>query len=183
MLPNPLHPAVVHFPIVLALLLPLASALGLLTIRRGRRTAHAWAGVVVLQAALALTCWLALETGEHEEETVERVVAERHIEAHEEAAEGFATLAAAGCVVALLGLLAGILGSTARIAHLGLSLVLLAGGVRVGHLGGELVYRYGAAAAYVSGSLDGHRHGAQGHRVVARGHEHDDHDGHGGPDD
>jgi uncharacterized membrane protein len=43
MLPDPLHPAVVHFPIVLMILLPLAAAGGLWAISRGVGTAKAWA--------------------------------------------------------------------------------------------------------------------------------------------
>ena len=35
MIPEPLHPAVVHFPIVLVVLLPLAAMTALLLIRRG----------------------------------------------------------------------------------------------------------------------------------------------------
>jgi len=42
MLPNPLHPAVVHFPIVLALLLPIFAIGALWTIRRGARPRRAW---------------------------------------------------------------------------------------------------------------------------------------------
>ena len=37
MLPDPLHPAVIHFPIVLMVLLPLVAAWALWTIRRGAR--------------------------------------------------------------------------------------------------------------------------------------------------
>ena len=43
MLPNPMHPAVVHFPVVLAFLLPLFVAGALLAIRRGANARRAWA--------------------------------------------------------------------------------------------------------------------------------------------
>lgn len=42
MLPNPLHPAVVHFPIVLAVLLPLFVIGALWAIRRGAAPLRAW---------------------------------------------------------------------------------------------------------------------------------------------
>ena len=102
MLPDPLHPAVVHLPIALALLVPLAALVGLLVIARGLTPGRAWAPVLLLQALLVGSAWLALETGENEEERVERVVAERHIEAHEEAAERFLLMAGLGLVASAL---------------------------------------------------------------------------------
>jgi TRAP-type uncharacterized transport system fused permease subunit len=148
MLPDPLHPAVVHLPIALALLVPLGALATLLAIARSFVPVRAWAGVVLLQALLVGSAWLALETGEDQEERVERVVAERHIEEHEEAAERF--LIAAGVALAALaaGLLPGGAGHAARLAGSVAAVGVLAAGVAVGHSGGELVYRHGAASAY-----------------------------------
>jgi hypothetical protein len=101
------------------------------------------------------TGWLALETGEDQEERVERVVAERHIETHEEAAERFLALAALGLPVAAAGLLAGPVGAAARLGTAVVALVVLAAGVQVGHSGGELVYTHGAASAYVESGTAG----------------------------
>ena len=89
MLPDPLHPAVIHFPIVLMVLLPLVAAWALWTIRRGARPAAAWLVPLVTAAALALSSWIAVETGEREEDRVERVVPEASMHGHEEAAERF----------------------------------------------------------------------------------------------
>jgi hypothetical protein len=61
--------------------------------------------VVVLQAALVGFAWFAMETGEDQEEKVEKVVAERHIEEHEEAAERFFYIAIAAALVSAAGLL------------------------------------------------------------------------------
>jgi uncharacterized membrane protein len=148
MIPDPLHPAVVHFPIALAVLTPLAAVLAALAIASGRLPARAWAGVVVLYALLAGSGWLAVETGEREEERVERVVAERHIEAHEESAERFLLLAGVGLALAAAGLLAGRAGGIARAAAVTASLAALAAAMVVGSEGGELVYRHGASLAY-----------------------------------
>ena len=74
MLPDPLHPAIVHFPIALALLIPVFSMLGILAIRSDLLPRRVWWGVVLLQALLVGFAWLATETGENEEERVERVV-------------------------------------------------------------------------------------------------------------
>lgn len=148
MLPNPLHPAVVHFPVVLAFLLPLFAAGAVWAIRRGARPRRAWAIPVAMSAMLAASAWAAVETGEAQDERVERVVAEQPLSAHQEMAELFLGGSAGLLVVAVLGLAGGIAGRSARVLTIAGSMVLLAGAARVGHSGGQLVYRYGAASAY-----------------------------------
>jgi len=147
-LPDPLHPAIVHLPIALAMLMPLAALAGTVAIRLGLVPARSWAAVFALQLALVLGGWAALETGEDEEDQVERVVAERHIEAHEERAERFEQLAAISLLVFAAGLLPGAAGGIPRGVSVALALVVLGAGVQVGHTGGELVYQHGAASAY-----------------------------------
>jgi hypothetical protein len=149
MLPDPLHPAVVHLPIALALLAPLAALLVALAIRVGWVPARAWAAVVLLQALLVGSAWLAIETGEDQEERVEDAVGERHIHEHEEAAERFLAVAVAAGLVSATGLAAGGLGGTGRAVTIAAALAVLAAGISVGHSGGELVYRHGAASVYV----------------------------------
>jgi uncharacterized membrane protein len=154
-LPDPLHPAIVHFPIALALLAPLVAVIVGLAIRGRAVDPRGWALVVAFQALLAGSAWLAVETGEHEEERVEEVVAERHIEEHEEAAERLLALAAAALVVSLAGVATGRLGTAARVATVAVGAVVVAGAIAVGHSGGELVYRHGAAGAYASPEAKG----------------------------
>jgi uncharacterized membrane protein len=149
MLPEPLHPAIVHLPIALAMILPLFALAGLLAIRSTWLPLRAWSAVAVLAGLLVAGSWVALETGEEEEETVERVVAERFIEEHEEAAEFFLVFAVVVFAASLAGLRGGRFGEAARVTAFVLMLGLLAAGVRVGHLGGELVYTHGAAGAYL----------------------------------
>jgi len=149
MLPDPLHPAVVHFPIALAALTPLFAALILLAIRSGRTPPLTWAVVVLMQALLVGSTWFAHETGEDQEERVEKVVKESLIEEHAEAADWVLWVAVAGLAVSAVGLAGGSAGAWARAGALAISLATLAAAVRTGHLGGELVYRYGAANAYV----------------------------------
>jgi uncharacterized membrane protein len=149
-IPNPLHPAVVHFPIALAVLVPAFAVAALVAIRAGWISPRAWIAVVVFQAALVGSAWLALETGEDQEEKVEEVVAERHIEAHAEAAERFLYVAIGAALISATGLLRGGIGGTGRAATAAAGLAVLAAGVAVGHSGGELVYQYGAARAYTS---------------------------------
>lgn len=154
-LPDPLHPAVVHLPIALAVLMPALALLAALAIRSGSVPPRAWAAVVLLQAALAGSGWLALETGEEQEERVEEIVAERHIEEHEEQAERFQWAAGVALVVVGAGLLPGAAGGLARGVAVLAALVVLVAGVQVGHSGGELVYRYGAASAYTQDAAAG----------------------------
>lgn len=173
-LPEPLHPLLVHFPIVLALLAPFTALALFWAIRSGRAPRVAWVGLVALQVAVAGSAWLAAETGEHEEERVERVVAESAIEDHEESAERFLWIAALTLPIAAAGLARGPAGEIARgLAVAGTLAAAVAVGV-TGHSGGQLVYRHGAATAYLDGP---------GRDVAARGadrgwtaREHDEHD-------
>ncbi len=168
MLPDPLHPAIVHIPMALAILLPLLALCAAVAIQTRLLPARAWSGIVLMGLVLVLTSWIALETGEHEEERVERVVAEEAIEEHEEAAESFMVLGAVLFFVSIGGLIDGKAGQIARPVSVLLALGLLASGLQVGHRGGALVYEYGAAQAYMDG--------AGGGSVGAAERDHDEHD-------
>jgi uncharacterized membrane protein len=152
MLPDPLHPAVVHFPIVLMFLLPLVALAAIWYRRRHPENRGAWMLTTGLAAALALSAWVAVETGEGDEERVERVVSEAPLKEHEEAAERFLYLSAGVLVIAAAGLLRGRVGSAAQVAATVGAFGLVVAGALVGHSGGELVYRHGAAAAYSAGA-------------------------------
>jgi uncharacterized membrane protein len=147
-LPDPLHPAVVHLPIALAILVPIVAAFALVAARIGLVPARGWAFVVLLQALLVATAWLALETGEADEERAETVIAGQPIEDHEERAERLMFAAVAGLLVLGAGLAPGRPGAVARPLGLVLALGVAALAADVGHSGGALVYEHGAAAAY-----------------------------------
>ncbi len=148
MLPDPLHPAVVHFPVVLAFLLPIFAIGALWTIRRGARPRRAWGVPLALAAALLLSTWAAVQTGEAQEERVERVVADQPLDTHEEAAELFITATIVVFLVMAGGLLPGLAGKSARVLGALGAFALLGGAAWVGHSGGQLVYQHGAASAY-----------------------------------
>jgi hypothetical protein len=148
MLPDPLHPAVVHFPIVFMFLLPIAAAGALWAIRRGASPRLAWTIPSGLALALSLSAWLAVESGEAQEERVEDAVSESAIHPHEEAAERFLVLSGVLLLVTGTGLLGGRAGRMARLATVLGAAGLAGAGAQVGHTGGKLVYRDGAAAAY-----------------------------------
>lgn len=148
MLPNPLHPAVVHFPIVLMLFLPVVAFATLWAIRRGANTRRAWAIPLGVAGLLTLSSWVSVETGEQQSERVERVVPDQPMESHEEFAEVFFMVSGGVLAVAAAGMLNGRIGRSARvIATLG-AVGLAAAGIPVGHSGGQLVYKHGAAGAY-----------------------------------
>lgn len=150
MIPNPLHPAIVHFPIVLVFLVPIAALAALWAIRRGARPARAWAAVLALAVALSASTWIAKETGEQQEERVEAVVAESAVETHAQAADLFFILSLVSLAVIGAGLAPGRVGTAGRALGTVAAAALIIAGWRVGASGGELVYRHGAAQAYVS---------------------------------
>jgi uncharacterized membrane protein len=170
MLPQPLHPAVVHFPVVLVVLLPVVALVAVLAIRRGVGVRGAWLPVVAVSAGLTVASWAAVETGEREEEAVERVVSRDAFHEHEDRAKLFLPLTVIGLVVVSAGLLAGKPGEVIRAAAVVTGVGLAIVGYMVGHSGGELVYEHGAAAAYVqpntisgAGPVDGgERHEDEG---------------------
>jgi hypothetical protein len=147
-IPNPLHPAVVHFPIVFAVLLPFIAAGALWAIRRGTTPRRAWLFPLALAAALTLSSVVALKSGQAQEDRVENIVGERAVHGHEEAAELFLVLSGVLLAVAVVGLAPGLAGRAARIVATVGALGLLGAGYRVGASGGELVYRHGAASVY-----------------------------------
>ena len=155
---TPLHPLVVHFPIVLSVLLPISALVALWAIRKGTTARRAWSFIVAIAAALTLSAYVATETGEEEEDRVERVVAKGAIHGHEEAAERFLVLSGVLLAVAGVGFAPRAVGEAARLLATVGAFGLLAAGVQVGHSGGELVYRHGAASAYTEGgAVDGTR--------------------------
>ena len=96
---------------------------------------------------------------------MERVVAERLIKEHEEAAERFLWVAAIGLALTALGLLPAGRGSAGRLLGAAASIAALAAAIPVGDLGGKLVYKHGAASAYAERASPGE---------AAPGHDHAD---------
>lgn len=145
----PWHPLVIHFPIALTFILPVLTVAFAWLIKTNRMSSKAWLIVVAFQFSTTATGYLALETGDHDEESVEKVVAKPLIQRHEEAAEIFV----GSTVVALvLGIAVFFLRyeyqfkvqlSVAALALLSCYLVY-----QTSRLGGELVYEHGAGEAF-----------------------------------
>lgn len=144
----PLHPIIVHFPVVLAVLTPIVALIVFWAIKKGALGPRSWLIVVILQAALALSAFGATRTGEKDADKVEDAIGEQYVEEHEEWGE---RLMIASSTVFVLSLVPMVFSSNlalkglcvlASMAPLGLALV-------TGHSGGELVYKYGAAGVHV----------------------------------
>lgn len=153
----PLHPLVVHFPIVLAVLLPISVGVALWAVRKGATPRRVWGVPVALGLSLTLSTWVALETGEDQEDRVEDVVGKSALHGHEEAAERFLVIAGVVTLVAVAGLARGDIGRAARLVTAAGTVGIVAAGIQVGHSGGMLVYRHGAASAYTDPAAQGQR--------------------------
>lgn len=146
----PLHPLIVHFPIALTFIFPILALLFAYLIKINKMTPKAWLIIVGIQLAVVISGYIALETGETEEHTVEKVVSKKLIHQHEEAAEIFV-----GSAVLTLVLSIGVFFIRKElqfpvkvgIAIFGLISCYLA--YKTSGLGGELVYKHGAASAYL----------------------------------
>jgi uncharacterized membrane protein len=141
------HPRTVHIALGLAPVIPFLAILVLLLARRNFRAT--WLVVVALQAALSAGAFVAVNTGEREEERVERIVGEEALHEHEEAGEMFAWSSLAVLALSALALIrreraARVLAFTATAG----AFAVLGLGIRAGSLGGDLVYEHGAARAY-----------------------------------
>jgi len=146
----PLHPIAVHFPIVLGFALPFTALLIWWAIRKEYVPQKAWVLVTIIAFVYCASAVVASELGEDDEEKVEKVVAEKLIEEHEEAAELIPWIAGSLFVVSF----AGFLRKNSDRARLGIAVVSLAAIIplaNAGHTGGELVYKYGAANAHLTG--------------------------------
>ncbi len=146
----PLHPAVVHVPLGVAMVVPLVAAGLAIAFFRGLLPRAAWSILVGLQLVVVGGGLVALRTGEAEEERVEEVVAHDPIEHHEEAGKRF-VLGAGIALAAAIALLFVKPDRTRALAAAGftaLSLVVAYLGYYAGEEGGELVYEHGAAAAF-----------------------------------
>ena len=166
-MPNPLHPALIHVPIGLALALPLVAIGVALALRRNLLPRRAWALVVALQILLLGGGIAAFLAGDKDGHRVERIVGEKAVDEHEERAEAFLWAAGAVAVVSAAVLLvpAGVAFPLAAVAAAG-SLLVAGLALWTGKAGGALVYERGAASAYLPGS--------PAPPAQERSHEHDD---------
>ena len=139
----PLHPAIVHVPLGLAVVMPLLLGAMVLAIVTGRLPARIWLLALLLQGVLLGAAGLALRTGEQDEDRVEARAGESAVEAHERAAQGFTVAAGATFIAAAIAL---VLRNRRRpflfagATSVALSVGMLVLAVEAGSRGGALVH-------------------------------------------
>ena len=172
----PLHPLVVHFPIVLACLMPpvaLLVAWGMLARDWSRR---AWMIPLSLQIAVCLFAWAALALGEADEERVEGIVTEQVLETHEAWGERFLVFSVALMVLAAVPLVLRARPLPLVVALLSLTELFMV--FQVGHSGARVVYGNGSlpAAVFGAGPAGGEGAAPTGQPDMRRRHDEDDDD-------
>jgi uncharacterized membrane protein len=150
----PLHPVVVHFPIVLGILLPFAAILVWWGIKKNMVKQQVWAVIVAMVLAYGASALLAVEMGEKDEDKVEKVVAEKLIEEHEEMGELIPWFAGGLLLISFSGYYLKN-SHAARLGFVVLSLAAIIPLANTGHSGGQLVYKYGAAKAHITAIAQG----------------------------
>lgn len=146
---TPLHPAIVHLPLGLAVVMPLVAAALAWAIWKDRLPIRAWVMAAGVQALLLGGALLAMRTGEGDEDRVEDLVGKAALHIHEEMAEQFVWTVGITLALAVLALFVKRpLAHRLMAATVAGTLIVLGAGFRVGHAGGELVYVHGAASAY-----------------------------------
>lgn len=144
-LPNPLHPAVVHFPIVLILL---GAVVAIAAVMTSRWNLPALAALLLGLGAFGSV--ISVMTGKDEGELVgSSGPIERVLDQHEEWAErtrAFACVAAALSIVAVLTLRRFAVSRTFAVGTAAAAIFASWCAFQTGHYGGQLVYRHGAGA-------------------------------------
>ena len=146
----PLHPAVVHVPLGLALIMPALFAGLLWAVVTNRLPGRAWLVALALQAVLLGAAGVALVTGAQQEETAEARAGEAAIEAHARAGQAFTALAGATLAVAAVAFMVRNRRGpfvTLAATSIAMGLAVLVVGIRAGHQGGSLVHGGGPAVA------------------------------------
>jgi hypothetical protein len=142
----PLHPAVVHVPLGVAMVLPLVAAALTAAVWRGRLPRAVLALVAGLQLVVAGGGLVAMQLGHADERQAALAAPRAAIHEHEEAGEAFVWVSIGVLVVALASLRvpARAANTLAALTTAG-TVVVAALGVNAGARGGELVFHHGAA--------------------------------------
>jgi uncharacterized membrane protein len=118
-------------------------------IKVNKMSSPGWLIIIGLQLAIVITGYVALESGENEEDVVEKVVSKKLIHEHEEAAEIFVGSAVISLVLSVaVFFIRKDIGFLIKMGIVFTSLVSCFLAYRTGKFGGELVYKHGAASAY-----------------------------------
>jgi uncharacterized membrane protein len=142
-LPNPLHPALVHFPIVLLILGGIGAVVAVFTDRWNLRK---WVSLFLTIGAIG--AFAAVWSGDQAKETTGLLseTAENLLDQHAELAHHARNLAVAAALLGLISAfvkLKGVFRSGPPLATAVISMICLLYIVQTGHLGGQMVYQHG----------------------------------------
>jgi uncharacterized membrane protein len=149
MIPN--HPQLVHLPLVLSFVMPILSLVFVWFLKTNKMHKNAWIILVGFQICIVATAYISLETGETEEDKVERLVGKKNLHSHEEKAEIF--VATAVLSLSLLIVTYFIKAQFQFYAQLLTVLSLVITSITAygaGQSGFKLVYQFAAASAYTT---------------------------------
>jgi uncharacterized membrane protein len=168
----PLHPAVVHIPVGLAMLMP-AVFIGLYAfIQKEKLPAASFLIAVLLQTVLVVSAIASLRTGEAEEDRIEEAgipVPHEAIEEHENLAKMMTGAAIATLLLSGASLKESRFSGGLQLGAITLSFAVTGLAITAGHHGGKLVYVYGAAGQGpfagqpATIETDGHHYGESDH--------------------
>lgn len=144
LLPDPLHPAVVHFPVVLILAGTMAAVIAVFW-----RGGHLPRFAALLLGLGTLGTWAAVETGESDAGLLGKGTPpfEVLVDAHETWAKRTLALGSVAVIAATISITVGRWPRTARAAAIVTAMVAVAaayGVYETGHRGGALVFRHAA---------------------------------------
>ncbi len=143
----PLHPALVHVPLGLAVVMPIVAVAVAVALWRGKLPRGALALVAGLQLVLAGSAFVAMQLGQREAKAAAEVAPRNAIEDHEEAAESLVWFSAGVLAVSILALLVPARRAPLLAALTAAGTLVVAGlAFDAGRKGGELVFRYGAGS-------------------------------------
>lgn len=146
---SPLHPALVHLPLGIAMIMPFLTGFVYYFIKKGKLPDNAWVITVFLQLFLVIGAFASLQSGERDEEFVEKVLSEELIEQHEDIGKIFMAISAITMIILAAGLMKSTPIPLLRIIGIAATLAVLGTGMYTGKLGGELVYAQGGARAFI----------------------------------
>ena len=142
----PLHPAIVHLPIGIALMLPILNILFFWLFKTGKAKREASMILIIMHLGLATTSFLAMQLGEIEEEKIEHQIDHNALENHEHKGEFYAqaTIALALVSVLLVFTRGRRFEQVLGLLFIG-QIILIFFTYQVGHSGAQLVYKHDAA--------------------------------------
>jgi len=153
-IPEPLHPALVHFPIVLLII---GSFGALLSVFTDKSQVPKWTALLLIMGALG--AFAATWSGNQAKETVGELpgAVEQMLDRHEELAEtarNFAIVAGGLALISAFVNFKGAFRHGATVATAVMSLICVYYIVQTAHLGGKMVYQHSVGTTNVANSVN-----------------------------